>query len=67
MPNKRKGAQRTEADVGRPIRKRDPIGFHGTLFYGLQRYGDLVRERKGEDAVDPTGISQERRRLFGIG
>jgi hypothetical protein len=49
----------------RPIRKRDAQGIHGTLFYELQRYKKVYREKK-EDTVDPTAINVAQRRLFGI-
>ena len=48
----------------RPIRKRDAQGIHGTLFYELERYKSLYREKR-EDAVDPSAINQAQRRLFG--
>jgi hypothetical protein len=49
----------------RPIRKQDALGIHGTLFYELERYKALYREKR-EDAVESSAISQAQRRLFGI-
>ena len=48
----------------RPIRKQDALGIHGTLFYELERYKTLYREKR-ESAVDPGAINQAQRRLFG--
>lgn len=47
----------------RPIRKRDAMGIHGTLFYELQRYKHWYPHKR-EDAVVPTAISVAQRRLF---
>ena len=49
----------------RPIRKRDVRGIHGTLFYGLDRYKNIYREKR-EDGVDPRSLNAAQRRLFGI-
>jgi hypothetical protein len=49
----------------RPIRKRDAVGIHGTLYSGLQRYKRLYRDKR-EAAVDPSAINLAQRRLFGI-
>lgn len=49
----------------RPIRKRDVHGIHGTLFYGLDRYKSIYRERR-EDGVDSHSVNAAQRRLFGI-
>jgi hypothetical protein len=51
----------------RPIRKRDAQGIHGTLFYGLDRYKSIYREKR-EDGVDPQrgALNAAQRRLFGI-
>jgi hypothetical protein len=49
----------------RPIRKRDAIGIHGTLFYELERYKKVFR-RKCEDSVDPYAINEAQRRMFGL-
>jgi hypothetical protein len=48
----------------RPIRKRNVQGIHGTLFYGLERYKGIYREKR-EDGVDPRGLNAAQRRLFG--
>jgi hypothetical protein len=48
-----------------PIRKRDAQGIHGTLFFGLERYKTVYRERR-EDGVDPGAVNAAQRRLFGI-
>ena len=49
----------------RPIRKRDAHGIHGTLFFGLERYKSVYRDRR-EDGVDPYAVNTAQRRLFGI-
>ena len=49
----------------RPIRKRDALGIHGTLFFQLERYKAVFREKR-EDAVDPSAVSTAQRRLFGL-
>jgi hypothetical protein len=49
----------------RPIRKRDAQGIHGTLFFGLERYKNVYRDKR-EDRVDPSAVNQAQRRLFGI-
>ena len=49
----------------RPIRKQDIQGIHGTLFYQLQRYRAVFREKR-EDAVEGSAINAAQRRLFGI-
>jgi len=49
----------------RPIRKRDTQGIHGTLFYDLERYKSIYRERR-EDGVDPQNVNAAQRRLFCI-
>jgi hypothetical protein len=49
----------------RPIRKRDVQGIHGTLFYNLDHYKRLYREKR-EDGVDPGSVNAAQRRLFGI-
>ncbi|MDI4239432.1 hypothetical protein OZ411_42355 [Bradyrhizobium sp. Arg237L] len=49
----------------RPIRKRDAQGIHGALFYGLDHYKGLYREKR-EDGVDPASVNAAQRRLFGI-
>ncbi len=48
----------------RPIRKRDALGIHGTIFYELPNVKDLYRAPR-EEAVDPSAINQAQRRLFG--
>jgi hypothetical protein len=40
----------------RPIRKRDAMGIHGTLFYELQRYKKWCPEKR-EDSVDASAIN----------
>jgi len=50
---------------GRPIRKRDVSGIHGTFFFGLERYKSIFRGKR-EDAVDPLAVNAAQRRLFGI-
>lgn len=61
--------QEIEAALGRiwerPIRKRDALGIHGTLFYELERYKTYYRAKR-EDAIDPSAVSEAQRRLFGI-
>jgi hypothetical protein len=47
----------------RPIRKRDAMGIHGTLFYQLQRYKEWYPQNR-EDAVVPSAINAAQRRLF---
>jgi hypothetical protein len=47
----------------RPIRKRDAMGIHGTLFYQLQRYKEWYPQNR-EDAVVPLAINAAQRRLF---
>jgi hypothetical protein len=42
--------------------RRDRI--FGTLFYGLERYKKLYREKQ-EDTIDPTAINPAQRQLFG--
>jgi hypothetical protein len=49
----------------RPVRKQDAHGIHGTLFYQLQRYKNVFREKR-EEAVVPSAINRAQRRLFGI-
>jgi hypothetical protein len=49
----------------RPIRKQDIQGIHGTLFYQLQRYKNMYREKR-EDAVEQNAINAAQRRLFDI-
>ncbi|MGY3618971.1 hypothetical protein [Bradyrhizobium sp. USDA 10063] len=49
----------------RPIRKRDAHGIHGTLFFGLERYKSVYRDRR-EDGVEPHAVNAAQRRLFGI-
>jgi len=49
---------------GRPIRKRDALGIHGTLLYQLERYRQWYPEKR-EDAVVPSAINSAQRRLFG--
>jgi hypothetical protein len=49
----------------RPIRKRDAQGIHGTLYYELERYKSLYRQKR-EDGVDPLAINSAQRRLFGV-
>lgn len=49
----------------RPVRKQDVQGIHGTLFYQLQRYKKLYREKR-DDTVDPSAVNAAQRRLFGI-
>jgi hypothetical protein len=49
----------------RPIRKQDIQGIHGTLFYQLQHYKNIYREKR-EDAVERGAINAAQRRLFGI-
>jgi hypothetical protein len=49
----------------RPIRKRDAQGIHGTLFYDLEGYKSLYRQKR-EDGVDPLTINNAQRRLFGM-
>lgn len=49
----------------RPIRKRDIHGIHGTLFYDLDRYKSIYREKR-EDGIDPRAVNAAQRRLFGI-
>ena len=50
---------------GRPVRKQDVMGVHGTLFYELERYKTFYREKR-EEAVDPSAITVPQRRLFGL-
>ncbi len=47
----------------RPVRKRDAMGIHGTIFYGLEHYRDVF-PGKCEDSVDPFAINPAQRRLF---
>jgi hypothetical protein len=47
----------------RPIRKRDALGIHGTLFYQLQRYKEWYPENR-EDAVVPLAVNAAQRTLF---
>jgi hypothetical protein len=49
----------------RPIRKRDAVGIHGTLFYELGRYKKVFR-RKREGSVDPSAINDAQRRMPGL-
>ena len=49
----------------RPVRKRDAQGIHGTLFYQLERYKTLYREKR-EDLVVSSAINRAQRRLFDI-
>jgi hypothetical protein len=49
----------------RPIRKRDVRGIHGTLFYNLDHYKGLYREKR-EDGFDPGSVNAAQRRLFRI-
>jgi hypothetical protein len=49
----------------RPIRKQDAQGIHGTLFYQLERYKKVYREKR-EAAVDPSAVNAAQRRLFGL-
>jgi hypothetical protein len=49
----------------RPIRKRDANGIHGTLFFQLERYKLVFREKR-EDAVDPLAVNMAQRRLFSL-
>jgi hypothetical protein len=50
---------------GRPIRKQDALGIHGTLFYELERYKTYYRAKR-EDAIEPSEVNLAQRRLFGI-
>jgi hypothetical protein len=49
----------------RPVRKRDALGIHGTLFCGLERYKAWYRDKR-EDAVESSAVNRAQRRLFGI-
>ncbi len=49
----------------RPIRKRDAMGIHGTLFYQLERYKKVFRG-KCEASVDPRAINEAQRRMLGL-
>lgn len=49
----------------RPIRKRDAMGIHGTLFYQLERYKKVFL-RKCEDSVDPSAVNEAQRRALGL-
>jgi len=49
----------------RPIRKQNARGVHGTLFYQLERYKKVFREKR-EETVEPLAINQAQRRLFGV-
>jgi hypothetical protein len=49
----------------RPIRKRDAHGIHGTLFFQLERYKSVYRDKR-EDGVDPLAVNAAQRRLLGI-
>ncbi|RFB78804.1 hypothetical protein [Methylovirgula sp. 4M-Z18] len=49
----------------RPIRKRDAMGIHGTLFYKLERYKKYYHEKR-EDGIEPSAITVTQRKLFGI-
>ena len=39
----------------RPIAKRDVVGIHGILFYGLQHKKQFYPSRRDKDAVNPDG------------
>lgn len=39
------------------------MGIHGTIFYELERYKDVYRQKR-EDAVDYYAINSAQRRLF---
>lgn len=49
----------------RPIRRKDAQGMHGTLFYELERYKKVYREKR-EVAVDPSAVNTAQRRFFGL-
>jgi hypothetical protein len=49
----------------RPIRNRDAQGIHGTLFFGLERYKTIYRDRR-EDGVSREAVNAAQRRLFGM-
>jgi hypothetical protein len=49
----------------RPIRKQNARGIHGTLFYQLERYKEVFREKR-EETVEPLAINHAQRRLFGV-
>ncbi len=51
--------------LNRPLRKRDALGIHGTLFFELQRYKKWYREKR-EDAVEPAIVNQAQRHLFSV-
>jgi hypothetical protein len=39
----------------RRVRKRDAVGIHGTLFYGLAAKQQFYPTRRDEEAVNPDG------------
>ncbi|MEE4235684.1 MAG: hypothetical protein V2I51_03080 [Anderseniella sp.] len=49
----------------RPIRKRDALGIHGTIFYGLRRYKKTYPVLR-EDGVTPLSISPAQREHFAV-
>lgn len=48
----------------RPVRKRDAMGIHGTMFYELERYR-AVYPGKREESVDPRAINPAQRAMYG--
>lgn len=49
----------------RPVRKKDAMGIHGTLFFQLARYKNYYRW-KAEDGIDPSAINSAQRELFDV-
>jgi hypothetical protein len=47
----------------RPVRKRDAMGIHGTIFYGLERYR-AIYPGKREDSVDRRAINWAQRAMY---
>jgi hypothetical protein len=47
----------------RPIRKRDAMAIHGTIFYEIERYR-AVYPGKREASVDPRAISAVQRAMY---
>lgn len=65
LPNQNEIAVALSRIWERPIRKRDANGIHGTLFFQLERYKRVFREKQ-EDAVDPLAVNMAQRRLFSL-
>jgi hypothetical protein len=50
-------AEALNAIWARRIPKREAMGIHGVLFYGLERKKEFYRTRRDEEAINPDGTA----------